>query len=101
MTDGRTDGQTDGRTDGRTDGGNCNIPIAFLKKRGDKNPMSWPKCVCHPLLQSTIAENAKCREKRNTYKCKFDETRGHTPSKSVSAVSSSQSLHNSCTHRTS
>ena len=37
MTDGRTDGQTDGRTDGRTDGGDCNIPIAFLKKRGDKN----------------------------------------------------------------
>ena len=24
-------------TDGRTDGGDCNIPIAFLKKRGDKN----------------------------------------------------------------
>ena len=26
---------TDGRTDGRTDGGDCNIPSAFLKKRGD------------------------------------------------------------------
>ena len=35
MTDGRTDGQTDGQTDGRTDGGDCNIPYAFLKKRGD------------------------------------------------------------------
>ena len=35
-TDGQTDGQTDGRTDGRTDGGDCNIPNAFLKKRGDK-----------------------------------------------------------------
>ena len=35
MTDGQTDGQTDGRTDGRTDGGDCNIPYAFLKKRGD------------------------------------------------------------------
>ena len=34
-TDGQTDGQTDGRTDGRTDGGDCNIPNAFLKKRGD------------------------------------------------------------------
>ena len=34
-TDGQTDGQTDGRTDGRTDGGDCNIPYAFLKKRGD------------------------------------------------------------------
>ena len=27
---------TDGRTDGRTDGGDCNIPDAFLKTRGDK-----------------------------------------------------------------
>ena len=31
-----TDGRTDRRTDGRTDGGDCNIPDAFLKKRGDK-----------------------------------------------------------------
>ena len=30
-----TDGRTDGRMDGRTDGGDCNIPYAFLKKRGD------------------------------------------------------------------
>ena len=28
---------TDGWTDGRTDGGDCNIPDAFLKKRGDNN----------------------------------------------------------------
>ena len=28
---------TDGGMDGRTDGGNCNIPDAFLKKRGDNN----------------------------------------------------------------
>ena len=26
---------TDRRTDERTDGGDCNIPDAFLKKRGD------------------------------------------------------------------
>ena len=32
-----TDGRTDGQTDGRTDGGDCNIPNAFLKKRGDNN----------------------------------------------------------------
>ena len=32
-----TDGRTDGQTDGRTDGGDCNIPYAFLKKRGDNN----------------------------------------------------------------
>ena len=25
----------DGQTDGQTDGGDCNIPDAFLKKRGD------------------------------------------------------------------
>ena len=31
------DSVTDGRTDGRTDGGDCNIPDAFLKKRGDNN----------------------------------------------------------------
>ena len=31
-----TDGRTDRRTDRRTDGGDCNIPNAFLKKRGDK-----------------------------------------------------------------
>ena len=37
MTDRRTDGRADGRTDGRTDGGDCNIPDAFLKKRGDNN----------------------------------------------------------------
>ena len=44
MTDGRTDGQTDGwtdgRTDGQTDGGDCNIPNAFLKKRGDNNDIT-------------------------------------------------------------
>ena len=33
-TDGGTDGRTDRRTDKRTDGGDCNIPDAFLKKRG-------------------------------------------------------------------
>ena len=26
---------TDGRTNGQTEGGDCNIPDAFLKKRGD------------------------------------------------------------------
>ena len=30
-----TDGRTDGRTDRQTEGGDCNIPDAFLKKRGD------------------------------------------------------------------
>ena len=32
-----TDRRTDGQTDGRMDGGDCNIPDAFLKKRGDNN----------------------------------------------------------------
>ena len=31
------DSVTDGRTDGWTDGGDCNIPITFLKKRGNNN----------------------------------------------------------------
>ena len=35
-----TDGRTDGQTDGRTDGGDCNIPNAFLKKRGDNKILS-------------------------------------------------------------
>ena len=39
MTDGQTDGRTDGRTDRQTDGGDCNIPDAFLKKRGDDKQM--------------------------------------------------------------
>ena len=34
--DSLTDGWTDRWTDRRTDGGDCNIPDAFLKKRGDK-----------------------------------------------------------------
>ena len=44
MTDGRAEGQTDGWTDGRTDGGNCNIPDAFLKKRGDNDKHTEGKC---------------------------------------------------------
>ena len=31
------DGRTDVRTDEQMDGGDCNIPDAFLKKRGDNN----------------------------------------------------------------
>ena len=31
---------TDVQTDGRTYGGDCNIPDAFLKKRGDNNILS-------------------------------------------------------------
>ena len=30
-------------TDGRTDGGDCNIPDAFLKKRGDNKSLCLPK----------------------------------------------------------
>ena len=40
---------TDGRTDGRTDGGDCNIPNAFLKKRGDN------KCfLAEEVKRSTV-----------------------------------------------
>ena len=54
-TDGQTDGQTDGRTDGRTDGGDCNIPDAFLKKRGDKYEKAsllFFGYRCRPLVKS-------------------------------------------------
>ena len=40
-----TDGRTDGQTDGRTDGGDCNIPNAFLKKRGDKYRLMQVKSI--------------------------------------------------------
>ena len=40
-----TDGRTDGRTDRRTDGGDCNIPDAFLKKRGD-NKVKMGMSLC-------------------------------------------------------
>ena len=35
-------------TDGWTDGGDCNIPDAFLKKRGDneKAPFNWSISEC-------------------------------------------------------
>ena len=36
------DSVTDGLMDGRTDGGDCNIPDAFLKKRGDNYCISLP-----------------------------------------------------------
>ena len=36
---------TDGRTDGRTDRGDCNIPIAFLKKRGDNKRYAMDKII--------------------------------------------------------
>ena len=32
-------------TDGRTDGGDCNIPDAFLKKRGDNNNVYFDNMV--------------------------------------------------------
>ena len=38
---------TDGRTDGRRNGGDCNIPDAFLKKRGDnEHPDRGHQSVC-------------------------------------------------------
>ena len=60
-----TDRRTDRRTDGRTDGGDCNIPDAFLKKRGDNNCQShtiiWRPlnvvnvCVSGCLLHSSVS----------------------------------------------
>ena len=54
MTDRRTDGQTDRRTDRRTDGGDCNIPDAFLKKRGDKNDQDVVQT--RPMTTLTICQ---------------------------------------------
>ena len=59
MTDGRTDRWTDKRTDGWTDGGDCDIPDAFLKKRGDKN-------VKKLSITTPWAEKNTCQEVRGT-----------------------------------
>ena len=44
---------TDRWTDGQTDGGDCNIPDAFLKKRGDNetvnDPTTGPE---HPIYRT-------------------------------------------------
>ena len=61
MTDGRTDGRTDRRTDGRTDGGDCNIPIAFLKKRGDNNLFSCGgNTYAHSFFKLLSNEQNQC-----------------------------------------
>ena len=41
----------DSLTDGRTDGGDCNIPNAFLKKRGDNEPIQ-ENCITPRWLNS-------------------------------------------------
>ena len=43
-------------TDRQTDGGDCNIPDAFLKKRGDKNSF---KITGAPNLRSLISVRMK------------------------------------------
>ena len=43
---------TDGRTDRRTDGGDCNIPDAFLKKRGDKKLLIYRIVAHYNLIQN-------------------------------------------------
>ena len=43
---------TDGRTDGRTDGGNCNIPDALKKKRGDKKCLFYQDRLSHNAGQN-------------------------------------------------
>ena len=44
--------------DGRTDGGDCNIPDAFLKKRGDKNTLK-------------VETNQLCDGKRDTMRSSY------------------------------
>ena len=73
-----TDGRTDRRTDGRTDGGDCNIPDAFLKKRGDKkdrpqdSPLgdawgNWNGVRCFPFQNNSLG--SLVQEIRNPLKC--------------------------------
>ena len=61
-----TDGRTSGQTDRRTDGGDCNIPDAFLKKRGDNKQMAHggARLRGHHLV---LNENSKsiCRRKES------------------------------------
>ena len=66
MTDGRTDGQTDGQTDGRTDGGDCNIPYAFLKKRGDNKIIFWN----FRLTKGQLAESNSLLPPRKLHPCR-------------------------------
>ena len=40
--------------DRRTDGGDCNIPDAFLKKRGDNKPIKQTKTVVSTLTMALI-----------------------------------------------
>ena len=47
------DSVTDGGTDRRTDEGDCNIPDAFLKKRGDKYVLNG---ICRGFVFDTILE---------------------------------------------
>ena len=49
-----TDGRTDRRTDRRTDGGDCNIPNAFLKKRGDNDIIGNSKGTAGVKWESEI-----------------------------------------------
>ena len=53
---------TDGRTDRRMDGGDCNIPDAFLKKRGDnKTYDNALLCGCyHVLPLRAVSWSAVC-----------------------------------------
>ena len=44
----------DSVTDRRTDGGDCNIPEAFLKKRGDNDIHRWIYCR-QPLIECSLS----------------------------------------------
>ena len=49
-------------TDGRTDGGDCNIPDAFLKKRGDNKLLNIKRLYrerrrCHTSGVSTFIQS--------------------------------------------
>ena len=50
---------TDRQTDGLTDGGDCNIPDAFLKKRGDNKAYdmeTWQLLMLIQLLKLLVGK---------------------------------------------
>ena len=48
---------TDGWTEGQTDGGDCNIPDAFLKTRGDNKLSCLSKEITYQVNKFRIISN--------------------------------------------
>ena len=55
-------------TVGWTDGGDCKIPIAFLKKSGDKKPNNNPKTKTKKKHKQNTSMTRKCLNHSSTTK---------------------------------